>query len=77
MFFGKVPEDEIVTCFYYEYARSREDIRQLVSSWREKLADLDKAFDTVNSVEARMQRGGCGMKHALTKKRQRRGFGAS
>jgi hypothetical protein len=42
-FFGKVPEDEIVTCFYYEYARSREDIRQLVYSWHEKLAALDQA----------------------------------
>ncbi len=57
-FFGKVPEDEIVTCFYYEYARSREDIRQLVYSWREKLADLDKAFDAANTVEARIQRAG-------------------
>src|SRR5437870_8382293 len=57
-FFGKVPEDEIVTCFYYEYARSRKDIRQLVYSWREKLADLDKAYDAANTWEARLERGG-------------------
>ena len=43
-FFGNVPEDEIVTCFYYEYARSREDIRELVYSWRQKLADLHKQY---------------------------------
>src|SRR5262249_54857123 len=42
-FFDKVPEDEIVTCFYYEHARSREDIRELVSRWRKKLA-LDQEY---------------------------------
>ena len=42
-FFGKVPEDEILTCFYYEYARSRKDIRELVYCWRERLAALDQA----------------------------------
>jgi hypothetical protein len=42
-FFGKIPEDEIVTCFYYEHARSRKDIRELVHWWREKLAALDQA----------------------------------
>lgn len=41
-FFGKVAKDEIVTCFFYEYARSRNDVRELVQSWRKKLADLDK-----------------------------------
>ena len=43
-FFGKVPEDEIVTCFYYEYARSREDIRELVYRWRKKLAALYREY---------------------------------
>jgi hypothetical protein len=53
-FFGRVPEDEIVTCFYYEYARSRKDIRQLVYSWRKKLADLDKEYaDTFDQRLAR------------------------
>ena len=53
-FFGKVPEDEILTCFYYEYARSRKDIRELVYSWREKLADLDKEYaDTFDQRLAR------------------------
>src|SRR5690349_18665672 len=42
-FFAKVPEDEIVSCFYYEYARERNDICQLVSFWRRTLADLGKA----------------------------------
>jgi len=42
-FFGKVPEDEIVTCFYYEYARSREDICELVYRWQKKLA-LDQEY---------------------------------
>ena len=57
-FFGKVPEDEIITCFYYEYARSRKDIRELVHSWREKLADLEKAYDVANAWKARIARGG-------------------
>jgi hypothetical protein len=57
-FFGKVPEDEIVTCFYYEYARSRKDIRQLVYAWREKLSDLEKAYEAANTWEARLERGG-------------------
>lgn len=42
-FFGKVPEDEIVTCFYYEHARERNDICQLVCFWRRTLVDLSKA----------------------------------
>jgi hypothetical protein len=42
-FFGQVPEDEIVTCFYYEYARSRKDICELVYRWRKKLA-LDQEY---------------------------------
>ena len=42
-FFGKVPPDEILTCFYYEYARSRKDIRELVYRWRKKLA-LDQEY---------------------------------
>jgi len=57
-FFGKVPEDEILTCFYYEYARSRKDIRDLVYSWQEKLADLEKAYDAANTWDARVERGG-------------------
>ena len=57
-FFGKVAEDEILTCFYYEYARSRKDIRELVHFWRENLADLDKAYDAANTREARFARGG-------------------
>jgi hypothetical protein len=42
-FFGKVPEDEIVSCFYYEHARERDGIRKLVRYWRRVLADLNKA----------------------------------
>jgi len=57
-FFGKVPEDEIITCFYYEYARSREDIRHLVYAWRERLSDLEKAYEVANTLEARLKRGG-------------------
>jgi hypothetical protein len=57
-FFGKVPKDEVITCFYYEYARSRDDICQLVRSWREKLANLDKAYDDANTDEMRMARCG-------------------
>jgi len=57
-FFGQVPEDEILTCFYYEYARSRKDIRELVYIWREKLSDLEKAWDAANTWEARLERGG-------------------
>jgi hypothetical protein len=38
-YFGKVPDREVETCFYYEYARSRDDIRQLVKLWRERFAD--------------------------------------
>jgi len=57
-FFGKVPEDEMLTCFYYEYARSRKDIHELVYAWQEKLADLEKAYDAANTWEARLERGG-------------------
>lgn len=52
-FFRDVPENEIVTCFYYEYARSRDDVCRLVRSWRVKLADLRKAGDDSNTLEAR------------------------
>ena len=53
-FFDKVPEDEIVTCFYYEYARSRKDICELVYSWRQKFADLDKEYpDNFDRILAR------------------------
>jgi len=57
-FFGTVPSDEIVSCFYYEHARSRDDICQLVRSWREKLANLDKAYDDANTDEMVMARCG-------------------
>jgi hypothetical protein len=57
-FFAKVPEDEIVTCFYYEYSRERDDIRQLVCFWRRNLADLGKAYDAAHAHEARMAREG-------------------
>jgi hypothetical protein len=57
-FFGKVPEDEILTCFHYEYARSRKDIRELVYRWREKLDDLEQAYEAANTREARVERGG-------------------
>jgi len=57
-FFGKVPEAEIVTCFYYEYARSRNDICELVRSWQSKLADLPNAYDEANTSEVRFARGG-------------------
>jgi hypothetical protein len=60
-FFGKVPEDEILTCFYYEYARSRKDIRDLVYSWQEKLADLEKVYDAANTWDARVERGDGGI----------------
>ena len=43
-FFEKVPPDEILTCFYYEYARSRKDIRELVYRWRKKLAALYREY---------------------------------
>ena len=55
-FFVKVPEDEIVSCFYYEYARERDDIRELVCFWRRNLADLSKAYDAVHTHEKRMAR---------------------
>ena len=42
-FFAKVPEDEIVSCFYYEYARERNDICQLFRYWRRTLVELRKA----------------------------------
>jgi hypothetical protein len=42
-FFKKVPKDEIVSCFYYEYARERNDICQVVRFWRRTLTDLNKA----------------------------------
>ena len=42
-FFAKIPKDEIVSCFYYEYARERNDICQLVSFWQRTLVDLAKA----------------------------------
>lgn len=54
-FFAKVPEDEIITCFYYEYARSRDDICLLVHSWREKLANLNNVYDAA-SVETATQK---------------------
>jgi hypothetical protein len=56
--FETVPKDEIVTCFYYEYARERADIRELVHRWREQLADLGKAYDSANTSEARAARSG-------------------
>jgi hypothetical protein len=51
-FFNNVPGDEVVTCFYYEYARSRDDICRLVCSWRAKLANLDKACDKETATQA-------------------------
>jgi hypothetical protein len=42
-FFAKVPEDEIVSCFYYEYARECNGICQLVRYWRRTLVELRKA----------------------------------
>jgi hypothetical protein len=57
-FFAEVPEDEILTCFYYEYARLRKDIRELIYAWCEKLSDLPKAYDEANTSEARKERGG-------------------
>src|SRR5262249_47669082 len=53
-FFGKVPQDEILTCFYYEYARSRKDIRELVYRWRKRLAGLDQAH--VDTLGERLSR---------------------
>jgi len=35
-FFGKVPDDEVLTCYYYEYARSRPDIHAIVYLWRKR-----------------------------------------
>lgn len=57
-FFDKLPSDQIVTCFYYEHARSRDDICQLVSSWHAKLANLDKAYEEANTDEMVMARRG-------------------
>lgn len=56
--FSKVPNPEIETCFYYEYARARDDIRNLVWRWREKFADLDATYDAANTLEARIFRCG-------------------
>ena len=55
-FFDKVPDDEIVTCFYYEYSRERDDIRELVCFWRRNLADLGKAYDAAHTHERRIAR---------------------
>jgi hypothetical protein len=43
-FLGEVREDEVVTCFYYEYARVKGPITECVVRWRKKIGnDLEGA----------------------------------
>ena len=55
--FSRVPHDEIETCFYYEYARARDDVRKLVLHWREQFKDLRRAYSLANTDEALKIRG--------------------
>jgi hypothetical protein len=55
---ARVPEDEIETCYYYEYARARADIRKLVAHWKELLKDRCGAYERANTTQARLERGG-------------------
>jgi len=56
--FSKVPKDEIDTCYYYEYARTRDDIRKFVEHWRGLLKNRCRAYERANTTQARVKRGG-------------------
>lgn len=56
--FSKVPDREIETCFYYEYARARYERGMLVCRWREQLKNLERAYADANTRKAREERGG-------------------
>lgn len=54
--FTAVPDDEIEACYFYEHARERDDIKNVVKSWRKKLAVRRKEFDANDALQARLEK---------------------